>query len=65
MSLRFIFFGILLTFIVCQSVGCKVSKYLIRRRILPDPVFVLNDLPIPETNFLIRRFGLNIINAFF
>ena len=43
----------LLTFIIGDAVGGEVAEDLVRGWILPDPVFVLDDLSVTEPNLAI------------
>ena len=42
-----------LTLLVDDLVGGEVPEDLVRRRVLPDPVLVLDDLPVPEPDLLL------------
>lgn len=43
----------ILTFLVADLVGGEVPEDLVRGGVLPDPVLVLDDLPVPEPDLLL------------
>ena len=38
-----------------RLVGGEVPEDLVRRRVSPDPVFVVDDFPVPESDLLLLR----------